>query len=108
MNPLFIICIFIRLSIVYLTFILGIKYPDLLQPIGLMFALISLAFFVIEILKMKPYGAFGNKVWWNRYIHSLFFALFAYLAFQQNKKAYIVLLVDVLFGIFHYIHNYTK
>ena len=108
MNLLFIICIFVRLSIVYLTFFLSNRYPDLTKPIGLMFALMSFVFFVIEFFKLKPYGAFGNKVWWNRYIHSLFFALFAFLTFQENKKAYIVLLLDVLFGFFHYIHKYTK
>jgi hypothetical protein len=108
MNPLFIICIFIRLSIVYLTFYLGNKYPYLMKPIGLMFALTSFGFFIIEFFKLKPYGASGNKVWWNRYIHSIFFALFAHLTFQQNKKAYIVLFLDVIFGIFHYLHHYTK
>ena len=108
MNPLFIICVFLRLFIVYLTFYLSNKYPYFVKPIGLIFALMSLGFFVIEFFKLKPYGAFGSKVWWNRYIHSLFYALFAYLAFKENKKAYIVLLVDVIFGIFHYIHHYTK
>ena len=108
MNPLFIVCIFIRLSIVYLIFYLSNMYPNLVKLIGLMFALMSFGFFIIEFFKLKPYGAFGNKVWWNRYIHSLFYAIFAYLTFQRNKKAYIVLLIDVIFGIFHYIHNYTK
>jgi dipeptide/tripeptide permease len=108
MNPLFIICIFVRLSLVYLTYIMGNRYPDLVKPIGLMFAMLSIGFFIIEFFKLKQYGAFGNKVWWNRYVHSLFFAMFAYLTFQQNKKAYIVLLLDVIFGILHYIHNYTK
>lgn len=108
MNPLFIICIFVRLSIVYLTFHLSNRYPNLVKPLASVFVLLSLGFFIVEFFKLKPYGAFGNNVWWNRYIHSLFYAVFAYLSFQQNKKAYVVLLLDVIFGTFHYIYNYTK
>lgn len=108
MNPFFIICIFVRLSIVYLTLYLTKKNPDFLIPLGLMYSLMSFAFFITEFSGLRKYGMFGQKVWWNRYIHSLLYAIFAYLAFQRNEKAYYILVIDILFGIFHYLHNYTK
>lgn len=108
MNPLFIICIFVRVSIVYLTMYLTKNNIDFLIPLGLVYSLLSFIFFITEFSGLIEYGIFGQKVWWNRYIHSLFYLIFAYLAFQLNEKAYIILVIDILFGILHYIHNYTK
>lgn len=108
MNPLFIICIFVRLSLVYITMFLTKKNIDFLVPLGIMYSLMSFAFFIVEFLELKKSGMFGQKVWWNRYIHSFFYAVFAFLAFQHNEKAYYILLFDLIFGILHYVYNYTK
>ena len=107
MNPLFIICIFIRLSIVYLTMYVTKNNNDFLMLLGLAYSLLSFVFFITEFSGLIEYGIFGQKVWWNRYIHSLIYVIFAYLAFKRNEKAYIILVIDILFGIFHYIYNYT-
>jgi len=108
MNPLFIFCIFVRLSFVYITMYVGKNNPDFLLPIALMFSVASFSFFITEFSGLRKYGIFGQKVWWNRYIHSILFALFSYFAFKRNEYAYIILLIDLLFGILHYIYNYTK
>lgn len=43
----------------------------------------------------------GNKIWWKnlRPIHTLLWGFFAYLAITGNRKAWLVLLVDTLFGL---------
>ncbi len=48
----------------------------------------------------------GGKIWWNnlRPIHMLLWAFFSYLAISGNRKAWIVLLVDTLFGLGAFLH----
>ena len=43
----------------------------------------------------------GDKIWWKnlRPIHLILWSFFAYLAITGNKKAWIVLLMDTLFGL---------
>lgn len=44
---------------------------------------------------------FGDKIWWKdlRPIHTLMWATFSYMAINGNRKAWIVLLIDTLFGL---------
>ena len=44
---------------------------------------------------------FGDKIWWKdiRPIHTLLWATFSYMAITGNRKAWIVLLIDTLFGL---------
>lgn len=43
----------------------------------------------------------GGKIWWNhlRPIHMTLWAAFAYFAISGNKSAWIILLIDTLFGL---------
>jgi hypothetical protein len=43
----------------------------------------------------------GDKIWWKplRPIHMLLWFFFAWLAIQGNRRAWMVLLVDTLFGL---------
>jgi hypothetical protein len=47
------------------------------------------------------FEVFGTKIWWKdlRPIHTLLWATFSYMAITGNRKAWIVLLIDTLFGI---------
>lgn len=44
---------------------------------------------------------FGDKIWWKdlRPLHTLLWATFSYMAISGNRKAWIVLLTDTLFGL---------
>ena len=44
---------------------------------------------------------FGDKIWWKdlRPIHTFLWAIFSYMAINGNRKAWIVLLIDTLFGL---------
>ncbi len=53
----------------------------------------------------------GEKIWWKnlRPIHMLLWAFFAYLAISGNRNAWIVLLVDTLFGFGAFLnHHYQE
>ncbi len=53
----------------------------------------------------------GGKIWWKnlRPIHMLLWAFFAYLAITGNRKAWLVLLVDTLFGLTAFlVHHWSQ
>ena len=53
----------------------------------------------------------GEKIWWKnlRPIHMLLWAFFAYLAISGNRNAWIVLLIDTLFGLSAFLnHHYQE
>ena len=42
-----------------------------------------------------------KKIWWNdlRIVHGSLYLLFSYMAFNQNKDAWLILLIDTLIGL---------
>ena len=99
-------CMFARLLMVYIAKIININYLPYYGVIT----------FIISVMFLKNYinnsnfetGFFGNRVWWNnnRLIHSLLYFIFSIMAFYKNKKAWIVLLIDALFGLITFIFKY--
>ena len=54
---------------------------------------------------------FGDKIWWKsiRPIHMLLWLFFAYLAILQHPHAWIVLLVDTIFGLLSFLfHHWSQ
>jgi hypothetical protein len=106
---LFIIgCIGTRSLFVYVAKNVGQKYLPLLGYLAL---LPAFGFMYIYLTGSRQTGAevLGDKIWWNdlRPIHALLYFLFAYNAIIGNNKAWMYLLVDVIFGlvsflVFHY------
>jgi len=52
----------------------------------------------------------GGKIWWThlRPIHMTLWATFSYLAISGNKNAWVVLLIDTIFGLGAFIHHHYK
>ena len=101
-------CIGTRALFVYVAKNTSAKY---LQLLGYLALLPAIGFIYIYLTGSRKTGGevFGEKIWWNdlRPIHSLLYFLFAYNAIIGNNKAWIYLLVDVIFGlssflIFHF------
>jgi len=101
-------CIGTRALFVYVAKNASAKYLPLLGYLAL---LPAIGFIYIYLTGSRKTGGevFGEKIWWNdlRPIHSLLYFLFAYNAIIGNNKAWIYLLVDVIFGlssflIFHF------
>ena len=104
----FIICILLRSLFVLMAYELN---TNLVYYMAFPAVLISIGF-LVSYTKYKPkdLGVFGGKVWWNnlRFIHGIIYGIFAYMAFTQNKLAYIPLLVDVIIGISSFLLHYIK
>jgi len=101
-------CIGTRALFVYVAKNIDVKYLPLLGYLAL---LPAIGFIYIYLTGSRKTGGevFGEKIWWNdlRPIHSLLYFLFAYNAIIGNNKAWVYLLVDVIFGlssflIFHF------
>jgi hypothetical protein len=54
---------------------------------------------------------FGDKIWWKslRPIHMLLWLFFAFLAIKQHPSAWIILLVDTIFGLTSFLlHHWSQ
>lgn len=102
-------CIGTRALFVYVAKNAGPKYLPLLGYLAL---LPAVGFIYIYLTGSRKTGGevFGEKIWWNdlRPIHSLIYFLFAYNAIIGNSKAWIYLLVDVIFGLISFLIFHFK
>jgi hypothetical protein len=80
-------------------------YPTPLYAIPAL--IMGLAFIVLYLGHYRQTGfeATGGVIWWNnvRPIHGLLYLIFAYLIYYQYSFAWIVLLIDVIFGLLNYL-----
>tara|TARA_B100000674_G_C37253574_1_gene651285 strand:+ start:177 stop:518 length:342 start_codon:yes stop_codon:yes gene_type:complete len=97
-------CVIARLAFIYVAKIVNIKILKLLSIPAL---LIGISF-IYQSIKNKKKGAFGGDAWWSslRNIHSFLWILFAILAINKVRKAYIVLIIDLTVGIISFINHY--
>jgi len=51
---------------------------------------------------------FGETIWWKhlRPLHMILWGFFAYLAFQRNPHAWIVLFTDTMLGFFSFLQHH--
>jgi hypothetical protein len=86
--------------------------PKYLPLLGYLALLPAIGFIYIYLTGSRKTGAevFGEKIWWNdlRPIHSLLYFLFAYNAIIGNTKAWIYLLIDVVFGLISFLIFHFK
>ena len=102
-------CIGTRALFVYVAKNASAKYLPLLGYLAL---LPAIGFMYIFLTGSRKTGGevFGEKIWWNdlRPIHSLLYFLFAYNAIIGNSKAWMYLLVDVIFGLISFLIFHFK
>lgn len=103
------LCIPIRIIFVLVAKTINKKYLPYCGYIGL---IISIGFAYIYIFNKRKTGneTFGKKIWWDslRPIYSLIYLIFAYLAINKKKTAYIPLLFDVIIGLISFlIYHYS-
>lgn len=81
-----------------------------LQILGIIALIPVLGWLYIIFIGKRDTGAevFGGKIWWNnlRPIHMTLWGLFAYQAINRNPKAWIILLIDTLFGLTAFLHHH--
>jgi hypothetical protein len=102
-------CIGTRSLLVYIAKTTDINY---LPYLGYLALLPAAGFMYIFLTGIRKTGleVFGDKIWWNnlRPVHALLYTLFAYNAIHKNKKSWMILLADVLFGLVSFLwHHYS-
>lgn len=101
-------CIPVRVSIM----LLAKNYTNYLKIMSYFAIIISIGFFYIFATNSRTIGAetFGDKIWWNnlRPVHGLLYLLFALFAYNENKHAWIFLLIDVMLGLISFIMFHYK
>jgi hypothetical protein len=74
-----------------------------LSSLGFVALLPVLGWFYIIFFGKRDTGVevLGDTIWWKdlRPVHMLLWFYFAWLAIQQNRMAWMVLLIDTLFGL---------
>jgi hypothetical protein len=97
-------CLPIRILYIYLA---KKATLNLLYYLGIIAIAIGISFFYHSKFGNKT-GFFGGKAWWHpvRNMHGLLWVLFGVLAIMKKKRAYIVLIIDVIVGIITFINNY--
>ena len=118
-----IVCIPLRFLIVGIAFYLSYKKNPIISSDTIFDKLLSNHFFkgifylftltigigfINTFINNKKIGRFGGKVYWSnlRLVHGINYLLYTYLAINNYKNAFLILLFDVLIGIFGFILNY--
>lgn len=108
-------CIPARLVLVGLA-----KYlPEHKLPLlGGLLLILTIGFIYIQFINPRKTGieTLGAKIWWHpiRPVHIILYAISTYMAFKKDRRTYLILLIDVIFGlitfvIYHYIvGDFTK
>ena len=90
------------------------KYASMtmLPILGYLALLPAIGFMLIYLTGIRKTGGevFGERIWWNnlRPLHSLLYFIFAYMAINKNRNAWLVLMTDVAIGLVSFIgHHYS-
>jgi hypothetical protein len=97
-------CIPLRL---FITYIAKTK-PEYQSKMSILALVIGIGFLSIYFLGLRKTGieVGGEKIWWDNWrpVHGLLFLAFAYMAHNNNKNAWKVLLADTLLGLSLFLH----
>jgi len=105
------LCIPARFAITALAKYMPILY---LPVLGFIYLIIGLSFLYLNFFNKRLTGieTGGNAIWWNdlRPVHGFLAILFGFLAIYKIKDAWVVLLIDTIFGLvafltFHGLKN---
>jgi hypothetical protein len=101
-------CRVVRTLLVILAYYIPLKY---LSIMGFLAAILSIGWMVIWTFGLRKTGTetFGQPIWWNslRPIHALLYGIFAYMAVNKNRNAWILLAIDSIVGFVAFdIHYY--
>lgn len=99
-------CILIRTIFVILSKYLN---KNNLKIMGYLTLIPAIGFILIYLTGSRKTGieVKGNKIWWNnlRPIHSFLYFIFSFMAINNNKNSWIILLIDVMIGFFSFIYK---
>jgi hypothetical protein len=102
-------CIGSRLAI---TIVSAFASNILLKILGIIALIPVFGWLYIMFIGKRDTGleVFGDKIWWKdlRLIHTLLWSAFSYMAINGNRKAWIVLFIDTLFGLLAFLVHHWR
>lgn len=103
-------CIGSRLAVTLISYFASGWFLSL---IGILALIPVIGWFYIIFIGKRDTGieVLGDKIWWQnlRPVHMLLWGFFSYLAINRNPMAWLVLLIDTLFGLSAFlIHYWSK
>ena len=102
-------CIGSRLAI---TIVSAFASNILLKILGIIALIPVFGWLYIMFIGKRDTGleVFCDKIWWKdlRLIHTLLWAAFSYMAINGNRKAWIVLFIDTLFGLLAFLMHHWR
>ena len=99
-------CIPIRLGIVLLAYFIPKEY---LKYLSLAFLGLSVSFFYLYFFNARlDAPEAGGKTWWAplRLLHGMLYLSAGIYALQESPYTWIPLLIDVLLGLFSFLHKH--
>jgi len=93
-------CILVRFLFAYTAKVIDIKYLHYMGYLSLLLAF-GLSYIYLNGLRKTGREVLGSKIWWNmlRPVHAALYFLFAYYAINEDSRAYIYLVMDVVIGL---------
>lgn len=84
----------------------------LLKMLGIVALIPVIGWIYIIFIGKRDTGpeVLGGKIWWKnlRPVHTVLWTLFSYLAINGNRNAWILLLIDTLFGLASFLVFHWK
>ena len=74
--------------------------------LGLMGLTVGIGFMYFHVSGNRPLSVAGDKSWWNRIAHSLFYLAFGIRTLMGDKDAYLFLLGDVVYGVWSFVRHH--
>ena len=99
------ICMVIRFIII-MSAVYAEKYKGKFKYILVLVTLFIGLGFLYSTFYGKDVGAFGSPVYWNRKVHSFFYITFAIALMFDIKYAFLILVLDQIFGLYTFYNHY--
>lgn len=77
------------------------------KAMGVVGLMIGIGFMYLHFSGMRPLSVAGDKAWWNRMVHSVFYLAFGVRALMGDQDAYLFLLGDVVYGIGSFVKHHV-
>ncbi len=92
------------------------KSKFIFSTLGIFSIIIGIGFLTIYITNIRKTGpeVFGEKIWWNniRPLHGVLYLLFGIISLfgsqSLKEKAWIILLIDFIVGLFSFLFHHYK
>ncbi len=101
-------CIISRFGIAIIIKLFGNKYRRI---ISFLLLLPAIGFTYIYINGLRRTGAevFGDRIWWNniRPVHAILYFSAAILVYNNNKMAYLAIVLDTIIGLLAFINYHV-